>query len=186
MADVYLPGKTNPIHLAERKDIVNPNLISGTSDNLQSYTIPKGQYYPGYLFDKIKVNDNKVKTFSAYIVNNTDTALLAHFDGENGSHESNAIAPHSSGRVVVTNASHNGLYIHTSDFVKATEDISFQIKDAKVEYGSIATAWCPAYSDYAMQSDLDSIKSDIAAIKSKLGGVIKPAICLATVRKAVA
>lgn len=37
----------------------------------------------------------------------------------------------------------------------------------KLERGTTATDWCPAYSDYAMQSDLDDLKEQIEQLKSK-------------------
>ena len=37
----------------------------------------------------------------------------------------------------------------------------------KIELGSIATQWCPAYEDYAMKSDLDALKAEIEQLKQK-------------------
>lgn len=37
----------------------------------------------------------------------------------------------------------------------------------KLERGTISTDWCPAYDDYAMQSDLDDLKTQIEQLKSK-------------------
>ena len=44
---------------------------------------------------------------------------------------------------------------------------NLKIERLKLEEGSIATTWCPAYEDYAMKSDLDALKAEIEQLKQK-------------------
>lgn len=65
----------------------------------------------------------------------------------------------------------NGNIVIATDLTSNVNlDFSFKYKHEMLTEGTVDVPWHPAYSDYAKQSDLDSIKSDIAALKSKLGG----------------
>lgn len=47
---------------------------------------------------------------------------------------------------------------------------TIHVKDLKLERGSIATQWSPAPEDLVLKSDFDDLKSDIQALKNKIGG----------------
>ena len=51
--------------------------------------------------------------------------------------------------------------------LKITSTTQIRFDALKVEKGTVATDWCPAYDDYAMQSDLDDLKAQIEQLKSK-------------------
>lgn len=51
--------------------------------------------------------------------------------------------------------------------LKITSTAQIRFDALKVEKGTVATDWCPAYDDYAMQSDLDDLKAQIEQLKSK-------------------
>lgn len=44
-------------------------------------------------------------------------------------------------------------------------DAPYYISSFKLEKGGLPTPWCPAYEDYAMKSDLDALKAEIAQLK---------------------
>ena len=50
-------------------------------------------------------------------------------------------------------------------------DANIRFDALKIEKGTIATpwcpAWCPTYDDYAMKSDLDALKAEIEQLKQK-------------------
>lgn len=44
-------------------------------------------------------------------------------------------------------------------------DTTYFIAGLKLERGTVATPWCPAYEDYAMKSDLEALKAEIDQLK---------------------
>ena len=48
-----------------------------------------------------------------------------------------------------------------------TADANIRFDAIKIEKGTVATPWCPAYEDYAMKSDLDALKAEIEQLKQK-------------------
>ena len=46
-------------------------------------------------------------------------------------------------------------------------ELQVRFDAVKLEKGTESTDWCPAYDDYAMQSDLDDLKAQIEQLKSK-------------------
>lgn len=60
--------------------------------------------------------------------------------------------------------------MYVTNFVKClkiTDPIQIRFDALKIEKGTESTDWCPAYDDYAMQSDLDDLKAQIEQLKSK-------------------
>ncbi|NRN92694.1 hypothetical protein [Lactobacillus helveticus] len=128
------------------------NLLSGTSEKYKTVTIPKGAYYPGnYEFFN---NFNFPVTFSAFVINNSDTDIRAHMDDFGNGTESNVIKAGSQGKVIVNNFFTQGCYFETLDKLAANSNINLQVKEEKLEPGAVATAWLPAISDLALKSDL--------------------------------
>lgn len=156
--DIYGGGNK----ILQRSDVPQWNLLTGTSQELQTITIPKGNFYPGNYqhgeYQKEKLADG-VSTYSAYIVNkSTKYSIMAELDAYSAPSNpafSNAIAPKSEGRIVCTRSDLTGIYFRTdtgTDKKAVDEDVVFQIKEEKLEHGSIATNWLPAISDLTLKN----------------------------------
>ena len=144
----------------QRSDVPQWNLLTGTSQKLQTITIHKGNYYPGS-YQRGDWNAepmyNGLATYSVYVVNQSAKYPIAlEIDSASATVFSKLIPPKSEGRLYATASKIFGLYFKTnSNAAKqmVDEDVVFQIKEEKLEPGSVATAWCPAREDYAMKSD---------------------------------
>lgn len=53
--------------------------------------------------------------------------------------------------------------------LKVVSSIKVRFDALKLEKGQTSTDWCPSYLDYAKQSDVDELRTEIQALKSKLG-----------------
>lgn len=176
---------------AKKKDIVNPNLFTGSKDFAGNWLYldqvkQKDKYldftaiYNNWAWNGISqfiaANKGETFTFSAYAKAKANSLLNVFIplndDGEGGY------------KKVDTNR--NGITIMTTgDWQKVS--ITFNVLDSgaikprfesdgsspfwvagmKLERGAVATPWCPALEDYAMKSDLDALKAEIEQLKQK-------------------
>lgn len=174
----------------KNKDIVNPNLITGSKDFTGSkwVNIPENVQKDKYLdFTAICVNwawngisqyiaVNKGETFTASMYVKAPAGskvswFLSFPDNENNYKRADI---NRSG-ITITAA---GDWQRTSITFTITSDSGaikpriengdngvFWIAGMKLERGTVATPWCPAYEDYAMKSDLDALKAEIDQLK---------------------
>lgn len=136
------------------------NLLSGTSQSLETITIPKGQFYPG----KYQQGNwgspafyNGLATYSAYIINKSDKySITAEIDTtDNGPRYTNMIAPNSAGIIHASAKNIDAVFFktnNTGDKVFVDKDVVFQVKEEKLERGSIVTPWMPAISDLMLKN----------------------------------
>ena len=171
--------------LAERKDIVNPNLFTGSKDFTGKWThIPKNAQKDKYLdFTAIYVNwawlgisqyiaVNKGETFTASMYVKAEAGSKLFWYTLLWNDKSAYKAAQVSRKHKTINGTGN--WQKTSFTFTITDDGAiipriesdgsspFWIAGMKLEKGAIATPWCPAYEDYAMKSDLDAPKAEIA------------------------
>ena len=171
--------------LAERKDIVNPNLFTGSKDFTGKWThIPKHAQKDKYLdFTAIYVNwawlgisqyiaVNKGETFTASMYVKAEAGSKLFWYTLLWNHTSAYKAAQVTRKHKTINGTGN--WQKTSFTFTITDDGAiipriesngsspFWIAGMKLEKGAIATPWCPAYEDYVMKSDLDAPKAEIA------------------------
>ena len=175
---------------AKKKDIVNPNLITGSKDftgskwiNI-SENIQKDKYLDftavcvnwawNGISQYIAVNKGETFTFSAYAKSNAGSQLNLftplNEDGEGGYKKVNA---NPNGISIMTTGDWQKVSITFTMLdsgtikprIEGDGSITFWIAGMKLERGTVATPWCPAYEDYAMKSDLDALKTEIDQLK---------------------
>ena len=167
---------------AKKKDIANPNLMTNTSqavDNKNFNTITIDNLISLSTLQRL---GGKTVTISAFFSWKDFTwGASGRFGWEleggltNGEvfylgvWSSQDIKGHSTGQKVFTNTIQVPVGINSikSCAYYFTASGSLKIEHLKLEEGSIATRWCPAYSDYAMKSDLDALKAEIEQLKQK-------------------
>lgn len=141
--------------LLQRSDVPQWNLLTGTSQEFKTVTIPRNSYYPGkYEFQN---NFDFPVIFSAYVINKSNQDLLFNMDGGAGSIAgqntvSSIIKANSQGRYTVAGVRTTGVYLATANHGAVSSDTSVQIKEEKLERGSIATDWMPAISDLMLKN----------------------------------
>ncbi|WP_297954063.1 carbohydrate binding domain-containing protein [uncultured Lactobacillus sp.] len=175
--------------LAEKKDIVNPNLLTGSKDftgnwlyldqvkqkdKYLDFTAVCSDWAWNGISQFIAVNKGETFTFSAYAKGKAGSSLnlfiTLNNDGEGGYKK--------------VNGNPNGITITaTGDWQKVSMTftmldsgaiqpriegngtVPFWIAGLKLERGAVATPWCPAPEDYVMKSDLDALKAEINQLK---------------------
>ena len=128
------------------------NLLTGTSQEFKTVTIPKNSYFPGkYEFQN---NFDFPVVFSAYVINKSNQDLVLNMDHGSGNEDavSSIIKANSQGRYTVVGVETTGVYLRTANRVVVSSDTSVQIKEEKLERGSIATSWMPAISDLMLKN----------------------------------
>lgn len=173
---------------AKKKDIANPNLITGSKDFTGSkwVNIPENVQKDKYLdFTAINVNwawqgisqyiaVNKGETFTASMyVKAKAGPTVSWFIELSGTNYKRADTNPSTMTITAT-----GDWQKTSITFTVTGDSGvimprmesgnssgFWIAGMKLERGTVATPWCPAYEDYVMKSDLDALKAEIDQLK---------------------
>ncbi|MFJ6919752.1 MAG: hypothetical protein ACIRZX_01350 [Lactobacillus crispatus] len=172
---------------AKKKDIVNPNLLTGTADfsgNNWSYQntasrdpntkalngnicVKEAQWSQVYQIANVVAG--QFYTFSV----ETSNGYAGLFAQTPAGAPSDCFAepsptPQGSG----TNTWHR--FSATWECVKSGQVKLFEAQEAehyvanmKLEIGTVATPWCPAYADYVMKSDLDALKAEIEQLKQK-------------------
>ena len=206
MVDIFVKGKDNPIQLAERKDIVNPNLLRDSYDLSNGYYLNRRN--PITISDKLTPNGAKTVALDKGIglskkYNNFFVA------GQKYTYSVDVFLPKDFSSKI-------NLYVDSTDYSnckpkisanydpsklncwqrvyatffanRATWAVSFQFVDQeaspiyqglpKLELGSVATPWYPAVEDYTVKPDFDSLNSRLTALESKMGGrkLTKPLI----------
>ena len=143
----------------QRSDVPQWNLLTGTSQKLQTITIHKGNYFPGgYQRGDWNAQPmyNGLATYSVYVVNQSAKyPIAAEIDSKSGTVFSNLIPPKSEGRLYATASKIFALYFKTSSNAAqqiVDEDVVFQIKEEKLEPGSVVTAWLPAVTDLMLKN----------------------------------
>lgn len=177
--------------LAKKKDIVNPNLLSNT-DSFKGFCITGTNTPVNPIKDKLDplghvtshatstwqqavhflgIDTSSVYTLSAFIWLNGNQTIKAICRGSSGSGACqnngttiNGIKNNCWQRISFT---FQGFYeSHVAfDFEATDGTVDFWLGSYKLEKGSTATAWCPAYADYATKSDLDALKAEINQLK---------------------
>lgn len=142
--------------LVERRDSPQWNLLTGTSSEFQKVTISKGNYYPGYMFAK---QCNFPVTFSAIVKNDSKYDIVFHLDNNGHDTDSNFISANSEGKIIVHNFATSAGYFVIKDRIIADSDITFEVKEAKLERGYVATDWLPAVSELQLKSKLGGGKT---------------------------
>ena len=170
---------------AKKKDIVNPNLLTGTADfsgdnwgyqntasrdpNTKALNgnicVKEAQW--SQVYQVANVVAGQFYTFSVE-TNNGYVRLLAQApDGT----PSDCLAELSSTSWSFnTNTWHR--FSATWKCVKSgqvrffeAQKVEHYVANFKLEIGTGATPWCPAYADYVMKSDLDALKAEIDQLK---------------------
>lgn len=165
--------------LAKRKDIINPNLMTNTSQavsNENSNTITTDNIIS---LSTLQLLGGKTVTISAlFSWKNYMWGTGGRFGWELNAGVTNGedfylgvwsqdIKDNSTGQKVFTKTIQIPVGINS---IKECayyfySNGSLKIEHLKLEEGSIATPWCPAYADYAMKSDLDVLKAEIDQLK---------------------
>lgn len=192
MIDAYMLGDK----LATTDMIADtlPNLLTGTKnfDGFSNVNVQDNKLTP--LGNKashsqtvwiqankyLNVDKNEIYTLSAsiYIVKGSENQIVGicrNAQGNGGCDNNNSPA-------VISNFQLNtwlpiymtfkGLWATNLafDFEFTQGEADFYIGDYKLVKGDKPSAWSPAPQDIALQSDLDDLKQQIAALKSKIGG----------------
>lgn len=175
---------------AKKKDIVNPNLITGSKDFTGSkwINIQENAQKDKYLdFTAIYVNwawqgisqyiaVNKGETFTAsmYVKVSAGSSVSWYIAlvNDEGNYKRADVDPN------LKTINGTGNWQKTSITFTVTGDSgaiepriesdgssTFWIAGMKLERGTYATPWCPAYEDYVMKSDLDALKAEIDQLK---------------------
>lgn len=174
---------------AKKKDIANPNLLTGSKDFTGSkwVYIPENVQKDKYIdFTAIYVNwtwqgisqyiaVNKGETFTAsmYVKVPAGSSVSWYIMLNNGERykqvdvDSNLKTINGTGNWQKTSIT----FTVTGDSgairprIESDGSSTFWIAGMKLERGTVATPWCPAYDDYAMKSDLDVLKAEIDQLK---------------------
>lgn len=171
--------------LAEKKDIVNPNLLTGTADfsgdnwgyqntasrdpNTKALNgnicVKEAQW--SQVYQVANVVAGQFYTFSVETNNGCAMLFAQALDGT----PSDCFAESSSTlQSFNTNTWHR--FSATWECVKSgqvsffeAQGVEHYVANMKLEIGTVATPWCPAYADYVMKSDLDALKAEIDQLK---------------------
>ena len=177
--------------LAEKKDSVNPNLLS-TTDSFKDFYITDSNTPVSPIKDKLDplghVTSHSTSIWQQAVhfldIDTSAVYTLSAFVWLNGDQPIKGICRSSVGRGACQN---NGTVINgiksncwqrvsftfqgffeshvAFDFEVTDGTVDFWLGSYKLEKGSIATSWCPAYADYATKSDLDALKAEINQLK---------------------
>ncbi len=180
--------------LAERKDIVNPNLFTGSKDFTGEWIsivtelkdVQKDKYLDftaiyvnwawGGISQYIGVNKGETFTASAYVKAKAGSSIswfvALNWDGENSQKKINAILNNYTikGTGSWQKTSITFTVLDSGEIkprIESDGNSPFWIAGMKLEKGDVATPWCPAIQDYAMKSDLDALKAEIEQLKQK-------------------
>lgn len=151
---IYLSGHKL---LEDTDNRLNWNLLTGTNQKLKTITIPKGEDYPGvYQRGDWRATPmyNGLATYSIYVINTSSKYSLS-IHAESNDAITNVIAPNSSGRLYVIGTNIKGIFFYPAingNRVRVDEEMNFQIKEEKLEPGSIATPWMPSLSDLVFKN----------------------------------
>lgn len=152
---IYIAGKRI---LDESDKQPQWNLMPNTGQKYKNILIPKNNNFSGeYIFGTFGNTSPliHVSTFSAYIKNNTNVDIEVYeFDNANVTIAGPIIKAQSERKIQWTVNNLSALFYSTVGRATVAEDISFQVKEEKLELGDIATPWMPAISDLALKSDL--------------------------------
>lgn len=173
--------------------VPNPNLLSGTKDfsgdwHKSSTAVYNSDDFDGFtsVTQKIQWNGTyqlcqfeaeEIYTYSAFVKSISGNCQLTCYGGniiswlENREFSINEDWKRYSVTFRATQSGKASVRFET-DYT----DTSFKIAGMKLERGNKATDWCPAYSDYATKSDINSLKESIEALKSKVGGGNSPSL----------
>lgn len=166
---------------AKKKDVANPNLFTGSKDFTGSkwVNIPENVQKDKYLdFTAICVNwtwtgisqyiaVNKGETFTAsmyvkvpagssvswYIMLANDEGNYKRVDVDSNLKTINGTGNWQKTSITFTVVGDSGAI---KPRIEAGDNVGFWIAGMKLERGTNATPWCPAYADYATKSDLDA------------------------------
>ena len=144
------------------------NLLTGTSQDFKTVTIPKNSYFPGK-YEFLNNFDFPV-VFSAYVINKSNQDLVFNMDHGSGNEDtvSSIIKANSQGRYTVAGAGTSGVYLKTANQVAVSSDTSVQIKEEKLERGSKATQWMPAISDLMLKNQNGGVRQPANPLVSML------------------
>lgn len=179
-----------PEDLAKKKDIANPNLITGSKDftgskwTLKSENLQKDKYLDftavcinwawGGIAQYIAVNKGETFTASMYVKAPAGSTISWYITLPNNETNYKRVDTNPSG--ITTTATGNWqrtsiTFTVTGDSgvikprIESADSAPYWIAGMKLERGTNATPWCPAYEDYAMKSDLDALKAEIDQLK---------------------
>lgn len=170
---------------AKKKDIANPNLLTGTADfsgdnwsyqntasrdpntkalngNICVKEAPWSQVY-----QVVNVVAGQFYTFSVETNNGNARPFAQAPDGT----PSDCLARSNSTSQIFSTSTW-GRFSATWECVKSgqirlfeAQGVEHYVANMKLEIGTVATPWCPAYADYVMKSDLDALKAEIDQLK---------------------
>ena len=176
---------------AKKKDIVNPNLITDSKDFTGSKwvnmpgNVQKDKYldftaiYVNWAWQGISqyiaVNKGETFTVSAYVKVPAGSSVLWYImlPNDEGNYkrvdvDTNSKTINGTGNWQKTSITFT-VTAGDSGAIKPRMEIGssdgFWIAGMKLERGTNATPWCPAYEDYVMKSDLDALKAEIDQLK---------------------
>lgn len=181
--------------LAEKKDVINPNLFTGSKDftgkwiNVSKIT-QKDKYLDftalclnwawNGISQYIVVNKGETFTASMYVKAKAGSSIIwytaLNTDGESGYKivDTSPASKTMNGTGNWQKTSFTFTVVGGSGAIKPRIEYDgsspFWIAGMKLERGTIATPWCPAYEDYAMKSDYDALNARLTTLESKMGG----------------
>lgn len=177
--------------LAEKQDIVNPNIFTGSKDftgnwlNVEQvkqkdkyldFTAVYVDWAWNGITQYIDVKKDEVLTVSAYVKANAGSTitLFSPLNSDNESGHTRAGTDPQGSAITPTGDWQKVSYCFRvlgngtiKPRVESDGTVPFWVAGMKLERGGNATPWCPAYDDYVMQSDLDNLKEQIEQLKSK-------------------
>lgn len=181
--------------LAEKKDIVNPNLLSNT-DSFQDFYITGTNTPVNPIRNKLDplghVTSHSTSVWQQAVhfldIDTSSAYTLSAFIWLNGNQTIKAICRSSSGNGACQNNATSidgikancwqrisftfqGFYeSHVAfDFEATDGTVDFWLGSYKLEKGSIATAWCPAYSDYVTKNALINCVPHVNLLQNSAG-----------------
>lgn len=169
---------------AKKKDIVNPNLLKGTADfsgdnwiyqnasrdpntkALNGNICAKEEQW-SQVYQVFNLVAGKFYTFSLDVKGTYALLMVQTPDGKDPTN----IKGENKQQIYFQNDTWNRasitIYCLESGqvrFLEAQGDEHY-VANMKLEIGTVATPWCPAYADYVMKSDLDALKAEIDQLK---------------------
>lgn len=184
--------------LAEKKDIVNPNLLSNT-DSFKDFYIANTNTPVNPIKDKLDplghVTSHSTFTWQQAVhfldIDTSSVYTLSAFIWLNGDQTIKAICRNSSGMAACQNSGTaiNGIKSNCwqrisftfQDFYESYVAFDFEVIDGtvdfwlgsyKLEKGSIATQWSPAPQDLVLKSDAQLLEQGISNLNKLLGPVL--------------
>ena len=169
---------------AKKKDIINPNLLTGTADFSGDNWVYQGASRdPNTKAPNGNICAKEAQWSQAYQVVNVVAGQFYTFSVDvKGTYAQTMVQTPDGGKPTnikgentqkfyfpndTWNRASMTIYCLESGQVRFFEaqGVEHYVANMKLEIGTVATPWCPAYADYVMKSDLDALKAEIDQLK---------------------